>query len=288
MNKIIVKVPDKIIEIPRPDINLQDIEKKLLLFKNNNSIDNPTPVEYPHNLIPFIDLTSLNETDTVDDIKKLGHKALSLKNKNLSPVASICIFPSMIKFVKEILGDDKIRIATVTGGFPSGKLSLESKLLETKEAIQMGADEVDFTICRDYCKSSEAQKLFDEIYGVKKLVGKKLLKVILETEDLHDYDKIKLASTVACFAGADFIKTSTGKIKGSLDHKIASFLVIIDSILDFYNLTQKQVGIKVSGGISKVDTAMLFFNMVQTQMGKKWVDPKFFRIGSSKLLDNII
>ena len=152
----------------------------------------------------------------------------------------------------------------------------------------MGADEIDFTICRDYCKSSKYQKLFDEVYNTKKLVGKRPLKIILETEELYSYNKIKLASNIALYAGADFIKTSTGKIKGPLDHKIASFLVIMDSILDFYNLTKKQVGIKISGGISNPDTAMLFFNMVQTQMGKKWISPKFFRIGSSKLVDNIL
>ncbi len=306
MNKIVVKDSDKVIEIPQHDINQKDIEQKTAFFREQTKTNNTTE------LIPYIDLTNLNETDTKDDIKKLVNKALSLKHKNLPSVASICIYPSMLKFAKERLDGNStcsensarsgystgrsskinvetpLVIATVTGGFPSGKLNLESKLIETKEAIQMGADEIDFTICRDYCKPSEAQKLFDEIYNIKKLVGRRPLKVILETEELHSYDKIKLASNIALYAGADFIKTSTGKIKGPLDHKIASFLVIMDSILDFYNQTKKQVGIKVSGGISGVDTAMLFFNMVQTQMGEKWVSPKFFRIGSSKLMDNIV
>lgn len=247
-------------------------------------------------LISFIDLTTLEGSDTKDKVEKLCRKAISpLQSfeKSLS-CAAVCVYPVFIKYVKNFLKGTNIKLATVGTSFPSGQYQQSVKFFDVKESLKDGADEIDMVISRGEFLSGNYQYVYDEIKKVKEICEKysikknKIikLKVILEVGELISNENIWNASILAMYAGADFIKTSTGKISSSATPE--SVFIMVRAIKDFYKKRKKQVGIKPAGGIKTVEDAFKYYFIVKSILGKKWLNNNYFRIGASSLLDNII
>jgi deoxyribose-phosphate aldolase len=198
----------------------------------------------------MIDLTTLEGKDTDGKVKQLCYKAQHLHDAypGLPTVAAICVYPSMVKVAKQALGNSGIKVASVATAFPSGQSTRSIKINETKFAVTNGADEVDMVISRGKFLMGEYNYVFDEIAAVKEACGTARLKVILETGELGSYDKVRRASDIAMYAGADFIKTSTGKISPAATMPVT--LVMLEAIRDFYYETGKMIAMKPAGGIS--------------------------------------
>lgn len=225
----------------------------------------------------LIDLTSLEGRDTAEDIRRLCEKALRYK------VSAVCVYPTLVRIAKKELEGSGIKVASVAGGFPSGKTSLDIKEQETKFALDEGADEIDMVIDRGKFLEREYQYTSDEIASLKSLCGKRALKVILETGELKTTESIARASGIAIKAGADFIKTSTGKIPvGATPEAV---IAMLGEILSTFEKTGRRVGIKPSGGIPDAPTAALYFFLVREVLGQEWLTPSMFRFGASRLAD---
>ena len=281
MKTIVIKKSNDTIKIPKPLIDSKAIDEQVRLAKQHQEYNQ----EDLFKIISCIDLTRLDSADTYKQIDEFCLKFVSQRKGIPKDVAAICVYPSFVEQVKKCV--DGIKIATVTEDFPSGHMDLSKKISGIERAIEMGASEVDMVIPECFLLG-DYQNVFDEISKIKLAVGDTPLKVILEVEKLCDYDKIRFASDLAMYAGADFIKTSTGKVPGSFDHKLSSVLVITESILDFYKKTKKKVGLKVSGGVKDTHQAVVLLHMVDKHLGKEWLNPNLFRIGASQLLDDII
>lgn len=253
----------------------------LSVEKAVNGIPEHTPaVEELRTALSCIDLTSLEGKDTDERIRELCKKAVS------SGVAAVCIYPSLIRPAKEVLNDTSIKIASVAGGFPSAQLPLKLRLQEVSYALNEGADEIDMVISRREFLQGNYSFTREEVAAVKELCGNVTLKVILETGELESIENIALASRLAIEGGADFIKTSTGKISqnATLEH----VFVMLHEIQNHYRQTGKIVGIKPSGGITDGGTAVQYLRLVQQVLGKEWIKPSLFRLGASRLVDNIV
>ncbi len=230
-------------------------------------------------LIPFIDLTSLNETDTQEKIIALCKEAVT----PIGSVAAVCIYPAFIKSAKQALVGTRIKIATVAN-FPSGDFPLPDCLEDIKSAIQAGADEVDVVMPYRNYLNGNTRDVLEFLQACRGICGPSVIyKVILETGELVNVDVIAGAAEIAIESGADFIKTSTGKTDtGATHHAVEA---ILDAIKNF---PQKKVGLKVSGGIPKVEQAMEYFYLIADKMGKEWMSPKTLRFGASQLLKDIL
>lgn len=239
-------------------------------------------------LVSLIDLTTLNGDDTEQKVTALCKKAIETKDslKHIPQVAAVCVYPNFAELVSRNLKGKGINTAVVATGFPSGQTFREVKLLEVKKAVAAGADEIDMVISRGLFLDKKYQEVFDEIKQVKEACGAAHLKVILETGELENLTQVKTASHIAMEAGADFIKTSTGKIKPAATEE--AFLVMTEAIRVFYKKTGKMTGIKPAGGISDTDTALRYYNIVAKILGDRWLDNKLFRIGASSLLGNLL
>ncbi len=239
-------------------------------------------------VLSMIDLTTLEGMDTVKKVQQLCYKATHIHNElpDLPNVAAVCVYPTMVKTASNALKDFDVKVASVATAFPSGSSSLRIKIQETKEAIFNGADEVDMVISRGKFHSGEYNYVFDEIASIKETCGSDVrLKVILETGELGDYDHIRFASEIAINAGADFIKTSTGKETENATLPVS--LVMVRMIRDYYKLTGCYVGFKPAGGVSDSKTALLYMTMMQEELGRRWLEPDLFRFGASSLLGDI-
>ena len=236
-------------------------------------------------LIRYLDLTTLNTTDTAESVSSLARKGIvPLVGDGLN-VAAVCVFPNRVQYVREILGSTGIHIASVAGGFPSGMTSAKVKLQEVRYAIEMGADEIDLVICRGDLLSGSEAAVYDEIAAGKEECGGLTLKVIIETCDLGSAEHVRLASMIALHAGADFIKTSTGK--GAYGATPEHAVIMLNAIREFHDLTGKSAGFKASGGISDIGSALLYLSLVRCELGHSRIDPSTFRIGASSLLEAI-
>jgi deoxyribose-phosphate aldolase len=235
-----------------------------------------------------IDLTSLNGNDTHEKIRTMCRKAYSFSvlGENIPNVAAVCFYPPFMSTAKDELKGRNIRIASVAGGFPSGQTSLKVKLDEIKYAIDGGADEIDTVISRGTFLEGEYNKVFDELAAQKEVCGNIHLKVILETGELETVANIRKASEIAINAGADFIKTSTGKIIPAATEE--AFVVMADTILEYYNKTGEMIGIKPAGGISEPEQAFLYLQLLSEILGEKWMNNNYFRIGASRLADKVL
>lgn len=231
-------------------------------------------------VLSCIDLTSLEGRDTNERIRELCKKAVS------AGVVAVCVYPSLVGPAKEVLKDTSIKIASVAGGFPSGQLPLKLRLEEVKYALNEGADEIDMVISRREFLQKNYAFTRDEVAAVKSVCGTTVLKVILETGELENMENIGLASRLAIEGGADFIKTSTGKINqnATLEH----VFVMLNEIQHHFRKTGKRVGIKPSGGIADGQTAVQYLRLIQQVLGKEWLKPSLFRMGASRLVDNIV
>lgn len=240
-------------------------------------------------VLSMIDLTTLEGMDTVKKVQQLCYKATHIHNElpDLPNVAAVCVYPTMVKTASNALKDFDVKVASVATAFPSGSSSLRIKIQETKEAIFNGADEVDMVISRGKFHSGEYNYVFDEIASIKETCGSDVrLKVILETGELGDYDHIRFASEIAINAGADFIKTSTGKIKPAATLPIT--LVMLEAIKDHYYNTGKMIGMKPAGGISNSKLALQYLLLVKETLGDLWLDNHWFRFGASSLANDVL
>ena len=240
-------------------------------------------------ILSMIDLTTLEGMDTVKKVEQLCYKATHLHNQfpNLPSVAAVCVYPNMVRIASNSLKESDVLVASVATAFPSGNATLQIKINDTKEAIENGANEVDMVISRGKFHSGEYNYVFDEIAAIKDVCGENSrLKVILETGELGDYDHIRMASEIAINAGADFIKTSTGKISPAATLPIT--LVMLEAIKDHYYNTGKMVGMKPAGGISNAKLALQYLILVKETLGNLWLDKHWFRFGASSLANDVL
>ena len=238
--------------------------------------------------LSMIDLTTLEGKDSLGKVRQLCYKASHLHDQfsNLPQVAAVCMYPNMVEVAKKALKSSSIKIAAVATAFPSGMATLEAKLNEVKSVVDAGVDEVDMVMSRGRFLQGDYSYVFDEVAKVKSTCGQAHLKVILETGELITLDNVRKASDLAMEAGADFIKTSTGKVKPAATPSVV--LVMLEAIRDFYKRTGKIVGMKPAGGISTAKLAIQYLVMVRETLGKEWLTPDRFRFGASSLANDIL
>jgi len=236
----------------------------------------------------MIDLTTLEGRDTPGKVFALARKAVrpDPSDPSIPHVAAVCVYPTMIPHVKKIVAGSDVKIAAVATGFPSGQTYRDIKISETRQAVAAGADEIDMVIDRGALLSGDDEKVFDEIVAVKEACGPAHLKVILETSELANYDQVRRASMIAMFAGADFIKTSTGKL--TVGATLPVTLVMLEAIRDFYHQTGKKIGMKPAGGISNSKLALAYLVVLHETLGPEWMTPELFRLGASSLVNDIL
>ena len=257
----------------------QLIEKHL---SENNTVD------VKKEILHCIDLTTLKCTDTEESVMKFTEKVNEFVDKfpDLDNVAAICVYPNMAEIVSDSLEADNVKIACVSGGFPSSQTFMEVKVAETAMAIHAGAEEIDIVmpigkfLCDDY------EGMCDEIGELKDICGDKTLKVILETGALRTASNIKKAAILAMYSGADFIKTSTGKEAISATPEAA--LVMCEAIKEYHRETGRKVGFKAAGGIDTVKKALAYYTIVKEVLGEEWLNNGLFRIGTSRLTNLLL
>ncbi len=238
--------------------------------------------------IAMVDLTTLEGADTEGRVTSLCTKALRPDpfDPTVPAVAAVCVYPDLVAHARSVLGDAPVRVASVATAFPSGRASLNVKLLDVREAVAAGADEIDMVIDRGAFLSGHLGLVFDEIVAVKEACGASHLKVILETGELVTYDNVRRASWLAMLGGADFIKTSTGKVPVAATTPVA--LVMLEAVRDFAESTGHVVGVKVAGGIRTTKDAIRYLVLVNETVGSSWLSPDRFRFGASSLLNDLL
>jgi deoxyribose-phosphate aldolase len=270
------------------NFNAYSLNKVQIEARIDNLIaETPTNTEWNKALqliFSCIDLTTLEATDNADRIAKFCEKALAYKKEGVS-VAALCIYSPFVKQAKTLIKDSGIQLATVACAFPTGQMPLDLKLREVEFAVAQGADEVDMVISRGTFLQGDYDAIFEEIKAVKKSCGNAHLKVILETGELQTVENIRKASEIALLAGADFLKTSTGKVSPAATPLAA--VIMLDTIAEFYKKTGKMIGFKPAGGIADPETAYTYYVLVKNILGKEWLNNKLFRIGASRLADKV-
>ena len=258
-------------------------------LKTVNSITSEAPDKrLLMSILNSIDLTSLNTNDNKSQILHLTGKVNSFSGRfsNIPNVAAICVYPNFVSVVKEKLTVKNVKIASVAGAFPSSQTFRNIKVSECKMALEAGADEIDFVMPVGAFLGNDFEMVADEIREIKKAIGEKHLKVIVESGLLGDNEKIFKASMIAMDAGADFIKTSTGKTSVSATPEAA--FIMCRAIMDFYSETGIRVGFKAAGGIVTTTDALTYYHIVSSCLGDEWLGKKLFRIGASRLANNIL
>ncbi len=238
--------------------------------------------------IRMIDLTTLEGKDTEGKVRALCAKGVrpDPSDPSIPSVAAICIYPTFIKTARDALRGTSVKVASVATGFPSGQTFSDIKVTETRAAAQAGADEIDMVIDRGAFLQGDYRAVFDEIVAVKEACGDAHLKVILETGELETYDNVRRASILAMTAGADFIKTSTGKVTPAATLPVT--LVMLEAIRDFHQRTGRIVGMKPAGGIRTAKDAISYLVVLYETMGPRWMTPDLFRFGASSLLNDLL
>lgn len=242
--------------------------------------------------ISMVDLTTLEGADTQGKVQALCAKAVRPDPTDLSvpSVGAVCVYNDMVSIARthlDLIGGTHVPVAAVSTAFPSGRASMEVKIQDTKDAIAAGAAEIDMVIDRGAFLSGKYIEVFNEIVGIKEICGDKAhLKVIFETGELVTYDNVRKASYLAMLAGADFIKTSTGKIAPAATPPVV--LVMLEAVRDFYEMAGVRIGVKPAGGIRNTKDAIKQLVLVNETAGPKWLTPKLFRIGASALLNDLL
>ena len=267
-------------------INEEEVASNVAQIINNpaNSLDEKEALKI---ILSCIDLTTLEGGDTKERVKELCAKAKSFNAiaSDIPNVAAVCVYPTFAALVKEELKGSGIKTACVAGAFPSGQSPLFVKLVEVKYALDEGAEEIDMVISRGSFLEGEYKKVYDEIASIKDYCNTAHLKVILETGELKTLTNIRIACEIALEAGADFLKTSTGKITPAATE--TAFYIMCKSIKEYNIKTGKKVGIKAAGGISETDQAINYLKIVKDILGDEWLNKDLFRIGASRLADKI-
>lgn len=252
------------------------------------SIKKESKVDALKMILSMIDLTTLEGQDTPGKVQQLCQKAIHLHDSlpDLPHVAAVCVYPTMVGVAKKALGNHDINVASVATAFPSGMAPRQIKLEETRIAVEDGADEIDMVISRGAFLQGEYAFVFDEIAAIKEACGAAHLKVILETGELGTLDRVRRASVLAMHAGADFIKTSTGKIQPAATLPVT--LVMLQAIRDFYYETGRMIGMKPAGGISTAKLAVHYLVMLRETLGNAWMTPEWYRFGASSLANDVL
>jgi deoxyribose-phosphate aldolase len=282
--KSLISIPDFSLS---PRIDQVGVEERASRF-TRRSIKKEAKLNGLKLVLNMIDLTTLEGKDTEGKVKQLCYKAQHLHDAypGLPTVAAVCVYPTMVKTAKQALGHSGIKVASVATAFPSGQAPRDVKIRDTRFAVSNGADEVDMVISRGKFHAGEYQYVFDEIAAIKEACGHARLKVILETGELGTMDKIRRASDIAMYAGADFIKTSTGKIQPAATLPVT--LVMLEAIRDYFYKTGRKVGMKPAGGISKSKLALHYLVMVKEVLGEDWLNNEWFRFGASSLANDVL
>jgi deoxyribose-phosphate aldolase len=248
--------------------------------------------------IRMVDLTTLEGQDTPGKVRALASKAMrpDPADPTCPAVAAVCVYPDMVSTAKETLGSSGVHVAAVATAFPSGRAALDIKLADTRDAVGAGADEIDMVIDRGAFLAGRYQQVYDEIVAVKAACAREggapgngksaHLKVIFETGELQTYDNVRRASWLAMLAGADFIKTSTGKVQPAATLPVT--LIMLEAVRDFREATGQMIGVKPAGGIRTAKDAIKYLVMVNEVAGPDWLDPDWFRFGASTLLNDLL
>lgn len=270
-----------------PAVDEVGVDERVARFQSR-SIKTDSKIEALKLILSMIDLTTLEGQDTPGKVRQLCQKAIHLHDAmpGLPHVAAVCVYPTMVSVAKQALGERDIKVASVATGFPSGQAPLSVKLDDTRMAVEAGADEIDMVISRGEFLSGNFGLVFDEIVAIKEACGDAHLKVILETGELGTLDRVRRASELAMHAGADFIKTSTGKIQPAATMQVT--LVMLQAIRDFYYATGRMVGMKPAGGISQSKLAVHYLVMLKETLGNAWMTPEWFRFGASSLANDVL
>jgi deoxyribose-phosphate aldolase len=238
--------------------------------------------------IRMVDLTTLEGSDTPGKVRALCAKALrpDPADPSCPNVAAVCVYPAMVPVAAAAVRGSAVKVASVATAFPSGQAPLPVKLADTEAAVRDGADEIDMVINRGAFLSGRYREVYDEVVAVRAASGGAHLKVILETGELATYDNVRRASWLAMLAGADFIKTSTGKVQPAATLPVT--LVMLEAVRDFRAATGRQVGVKPAGGIRTSKDAIKYLVVVNETAGEDWLDPDWFRFGASTLLNDLL
>jgi deoxyribose-phosphate aldolase len=270
-----------------PRVDEVGVEERVARFCSR-SIKKESKVQGLKLALSMIDLTTLEGQDTRGKVTQLCQKAIHVHDSRpgLPHVAAVCVYPTMVAVARRALSGHDIKVASVATAFPSGMAPLSVKLEETRIAVQEGADEVDMVISRGAFLEGRYQHVFDEIVAIKEACGPAHLKVILETGELGTLDRVRRASVLAMHAGADFIKTSTGKVQPAATLPVT--FVMLQAIRDYYHATGRRVGMKPAGGIAKAKLALQYLVMLRETLGEDWLTPERFRFGASSLVNDIL
>ena len=270
-----------------PSIDQVGIEEKISRF-SKRSIKKESKLAALKLAMSMMDLTTLEAKDTPGKVKQLCTKAMFPHSalEGIPSVAAVCVYANLVRVAKEALKGSKVKVAAVATAFPSGMSSRKVKLEETKWAVNEGADEIDMVISRGHFLSGEYNFVFDEIAAVKEACGQAHLKVILETGELSTLDNVRKASDIAMYAGADFIKTSTGKIQPAATLPVT--LVMLVAIRDYYYETGIKIGMKPAGGIATAKLAIQYLVVLRETLGNDWLTPDLFRFGASSLANDLL
>jgi deoxyribose-phosphate aldolase len=238
--------------------------------------------------VSMMDLTTLEGKDTPGKVAFLCRKAMQPADPryNVPSCAAVCVYPNLVRAAKKFLGDSGVKVASVATGFPSGLMPLPLKLEEVRTAAGDGADEIDMVIDRGVFLAGGYDRVADEIGQIKEACGEAHLKVILETGELQTYDNVRIASEIAMRSGADFIKTSTGKVSPAATIPVT--LVMLEAIRDYFYETGIRIGMKPAGGIRTAKQALAYLVMVKETLGDDWLTPDLFRFGASTLVNDVL
>lgn len=264
----------------------EELEKRI-----GEVLSSPMPDIEKHkiyvSLLGMLDLTTLEGSDTKEKVIQLCRQArFSAINEEFPDAAAVCLYPSLVRYARKELHGTGILVASVAGGFPSGQTSLHVKLEEVRYAISEGAEEIDTVISRGKLMEGLESEVFDELSAIREVCGQAHLKVILETGELPSISLVRRASEIAIVAGADFIKTSTGKI--STGATPVAFLVMLDTIREYLEKTGKAIGVKAAGGIRTPGQALIYSRILRGILGEQWLCRDYFRIGASSLAGELM
>lgn len=271
---------------PVPLVDQVGVDERAAKF-TKRSIKNEAKAVGLKMAVSMMDLTTLEGADSKGKVTHLCRKALRpmADRYDCPPCAAVCVYPNLVAHAVSELKGTGIPVASVATGFPSGQYPLDLRIADVRDAVSSGAEEIDMVISRGRFLEGELNEVFDEIAATKEACGKVHLKVIFETGELQTYDNVRLISQMAIEAGADFIKTSTGK--ESVNATLPVSLVMIRAIRDYFEETGYRVGYKPAGGISKAKDALVYLALMKEELGDRWVQNDLFRFGASSLLGDI-
>lgn len=284
MSNVVTEFPDRRLS---PPIDQVGVEERAARF-STRSIKKESKLSALRLAVTMLDVTTLEGPDSIGKVRQMCAKALRPlpDDPTVGPTAAVCVYPRMVRTAAAQVKGTPVKVASVATAFPSGQMRLKERVAEIKYAVGEGADEIDMVISRGQFLQGEYRAIFDEIAKCKEACGKAHLKVILETGELVTFDQVRWASDIAMAAGADFIKTSTGKVSPAATLPVT--LVMLQAIADFYHTTGRMVGMKPAGGISNAKLAIQYLIMVKEVLGEKWLTNQWFRFGASSLTNDLL